>query len=307
MNAEQNPKVSIITCFLNVEAFLEECIESILNQTYQNWELLLIDDGSTDKCTEIAKRYSAKIPDKIFYIEHAGHENKGLSFSRNTGLRYASGKLLAFLDGDDVWLPSYLTEIINCWQEQDVAMVCEASLYWRNWSGTNNKDYKLKVGVEEDRVYQPPELLKQLYPLGSGDAPCICGLIVEKKAVIACGGFEKHFPGMYEDQALLVKLYKQERIYVSSTCNNKYRQRRSSLVISSHLGGNYRQERKRFLHWMKDYFLIQGWLTSDIQRFLDRALFPYHFPVIYFFSYRLPQKVKKWMQKETPVLQRTGK
>lgn len=297
MNAEQNPKVSIITCFLNVEAFLEECIESILNQTYQNWELLLIDDGSADNSTEIAKRYSAKIPGKIFYIDHPGHENKGLSFSRNAGLNYGTGKLLAFLDGDDVWLPSYLSQIINCWQEQEVAMVCEASLYWHTWTVTNNKDYNQNVGVEQDRLYQPPELLKHLYPLGSGAAPCICGIIVEKTAVIACGGFENHFFGMYEDQALLVKLYNQEKIYVSSGCNNKYRQRMSSLVFSSHREGNYEKERKRFLHWMKEYFLGQGWLTTDIKRFLNRALFPYRFPSLYFLSYRLHQKAKQWMQK----------
>jgi glycosyltransferase involved in cell wall biosynthesis len=71
--------VSIITIFLNEERFIHESIESVLAQTYDNWELLLVDDGSTDKSTDIASSYEKYYPNKIKYIDHPFHKNMGMS------------------------------------------------------------------------------------------------------------------------------------------------------------------------------------------------------------------------------------
>jgi glycosyltransferase involved in cell wall biosynthesis len=293
MIAGQYPKVSIITCFLNVETYLEEAIQSVLQQTWLNWELLLIDDGSTDKSTLIAKRYSIEFPGKIYYKEHEGHRNNGLSFSRNTGISYSTGVLLAFLDGDDAWMPLFLENIIACWKEQQAAMVCEATLYWHSWEDVTKKDYKLEVGVPQDKLYLPPELLKRLYPLGPGTSPCICSLIVEKRAVLQCGCFEQPFRGMYEDQAFHVKLYLQEKIYISSGCNNKYRQRKTSLVNYSVINGLYEKDRGFFLKWMGIYISSHGAITPDILKLFQSATFPYRFPAIHFLSHTFPKKIKK--------------
>ncbi len=107
------PKVSIITCFLNVEAFIDEAIKSVLLQDYTNWELILFDDGSNDGSTDIAKKYTSAYPDKIFYKEHQSHVNKGLSASRNAAISEATGEFITFLDADDVWLPGYLSHQVN--------------------------------------------------------------------------------------------------------------------------------------------------------------------------------------------------
>jgi glycosyltransferase involved in cell wall biosynthesis len=74
--------VSVITCFYNEEAFLSEAVNSVLNQEYTHWELLLVDDGSTDESVQIAKQFAADFPEKIFYVDHPAHQNKGLSSSR---------------------------------------------------------------------------------------------------------------------------------------------------------------------------------------------------------------------------------
>src|SRR5688572_12616840 len=108
MNAVM-PKISVITCFLNTELYIRETIESVLKQDYNNWELLLIDDGSVDRSTGIAKEFAAKYPDKIIYLEHENHINKGSGASRNLGIKKTSGTLIAFLDADDVWLPDMLS------------------------------------------------------------------------------------------------------------------------------------------------------------------------------------------------------
>lgn len=104
--------ISVIVPVYGVEAYLEECIESIINQKYKNLEIILIDDGSPDKCGEICDKYAAQ--DKRIRVIH--NENHGISYSRNCGLDIAKGEYIAFCDSDDVLDPrlyEYLYGIIN--------------------------------------------------------------------------------------------------------------------------------------------------------------------------------------------------
>src|SRR5438128_2284668 len=107
-----DPLVSTVMIFLNAERFMQEALDSVFAQTWERWELLLVDDGSTDDSREIAKRSAAEHPAKVRYLEHPGHENRGMSASRNLGIRHARGAFVAFLDADDVWLPAKLAEQI---------------------------------------------------------------------------------------------------------------------------------------------------------------------------------------------------
>ena len=79
------PRVSVITPFLDNEIFLPEAIESVLAQTFKDWEYLLVDDGSGPKATAIAKQYANRFPGRVRYLEHARHLNRGISASRNLG------------------------------------------------------------------------------------------------------------------------------------------------------------------------------------------------------------------------------
>lgn len=92
------PKVSIIVPIYNVEKYLERCINSLIGQTLDDIQIILVNDGSTDSSGEIAKEYAIKHQDKIMYLEK---ENGGLSDARNYGLPYATGEYIAFLDSDD--------------------------------------------------------------------------------------------------------------------------------------------------------------------------------------------------------------
>ena len=98
---------------MNEERFIQEAIDSVFAQTYDQWELLLVDDGSTDKSGKIAQKYAKKYPGKINYLDHDRHGNRGMSASRNLGVRSAKGKYISFLDGDDVWLPKKLEEQVG--------------------------------------------------------------------------------------------------------------------------------------------------------------------------------------------------
>jgi glycosyltransferase involved in cell wall biosynthesis len=83
------PLVSVIVIFLNAADFLQEAIESVLAQTYEHWELLLVDDGSTDGSSEIALSFAFENSARIKYFEHDGHQNLGMSAARNLGIRKA--------------------------------------------------------------------------------------------------------------------------------------------------------------------------------------------------------------------------
>lgn len=93
---ENNGKVSIIVAAYNAERFLDECIKSVLNQTYKNWELIIVNDGSTDSTKEIAESY---LSEKVKVINQS---NQGAITARNVGFYHAEGEFLVILDADDI-------------------------------------------------------------------------------------------------------------------------------------------------------------------------------------------------------------
>src|SRR5262245_36560058 len=95
------PLVSVIIIFFDAEQFIKEAIESVFAQTYDAWELLLVDDGSTDGSPAIAERCAKRYSGKVRHLEHGGRQNRGMSASRNLGIANANGEYIAFLDADD--------------------------------------------------------------------------------------------------------------------------------------------------------------------------------------------------------------
>jgi glycosyltransferase involved in cell wall biosynthesis len=281
MKSKDNPLVTIIMCFLNEEKFISEAVESILAQDYPHWELFLIDDGSSDGSVEIAKRFESEYANKIFYFDHPGHVNKGLSASRNLGIKSANGEYIALIDADDVWLSGKLTKQLKLFkQHKNITVVVEGSKYWSSWMDPVKADIVIPVGACPG-VYEPPHLAAALYPLGKGSAPCPSGIVAERSVFNRCP-FEESFRGiyqMYEDQAFLCKVYLNETVYVSSGCNNLYRQRPESLVSSVHQTGKYHIVRSHYLRWFRDYLGHQPLEYKNIQALLDRAQLQYDKPV----------------------------
>lgn len=117
---EVNDLISIVVPVYNVEEYIVECIESVLQQTYKNWELLLIDDGSTDDSGEICENYSQR--DERIRVFHK--QNGGQSTARNYGLDRIKGKYLIFLDSDDYWNKNALSELYAMVQKYDSKIVC---------------------------------------------------------------------------------------------------------------------------------------------------------------------------------------
>ncbi|GHU02627.1 hypothetical protein FACS1894147_04910 [Spirochaetia bacterium] len=110
------PLISIITPNYNSEAFIEATIESVLAQTYQNWEMLIVDDCSTDGSYDIALRYAEN--DKRISV-HRMEENTGAALARDKGIELAAGEYIAFLDSDDMWLPEKLEKQLAFMQKNN--------------------------------------------------------------------------------------------------------------------------------------------------------------------------------------------
>lgn len=111
------PLVSIIMPCYNAERYVAQSIESVLAQTYQNWELLITDDYSTDKSVEIISKYS-KNDDRINVM--VSDEHQGIARTRNMSIARAKGKFVAFLDSDDIWYPEKLEKQVNFMLENNV-------------------------------------------------------------------------------------------------------------------------------------------------------------------------------------------
>lgn len=115
---KQQPLISVITPAYNSERFIGETISSVLQQTYTNWEMIIVDDCSTDDTREIVKEYQSKDQRiKLFTLE----ENSGSAVARNKAMDEAAGKYIAFLDSDDRWLPEKLEKQLQFMQEKDIA------------------------------------------------------------------------------------------------------------------------------------------------------------------------------------------
>lgn len=303
MKVQENPLVSVVLCFYNEEKFIEEAIASVIAQDYHNWELLLVDDGSSDNSPSIAKEYARRYYNKIFYLHHPGHCNEGLSASRNLGISKTKGDFVAFLDADDVWFHNKLSSQLNKFVlNPDATVLLEASQYWKSWTGQGEKDVIVPVGAPEG-CYDAPELMLQLYPLGSGSAPCPSGIMVRRDVLDRCE-FEESFRGifqMYEDQAFLCKVYLREKIYVSHACHNRYRQRVSSLVSSVYETGKYDMVRKYYLQWFRTYLKHKRVLNKRVWALLNRAIMPYSEPFRYQLTQIYPKLAKavaaRWLVK----------
>jgi glycosyltransferase involved in cell wall biosynthesis len=247
------PRVSAIVIFLNEARFIAEAIESVRAQSYADWELILVDDGSTDASTAIARDYAGREPGKIRYLEHPGHANLGMSAARNLGVANARGEFVGFLDADDVWLPEKLREQLAILDANpSVQMVYGPTLLWRTWRDGGATDDFCELGFSPDSIVMPPRLLVSLIA-NRAQTPTTCNALMRRAAIARVGGFEAVFRGMFEDQVFFMKLGVIAPVYVASRVWARYRQRDDSSSAVEERSGKVRESRRTLLDWLEHY------------------------------------------------------
>ena len=252
--------VSVVMNFLNCERFIEEAIESVYAQSYTPWELLLVDDGSTDGSTEIARRYAANDPARVRYLEFPAHENRGVSAARNLGISAAQGEFLAFLDADDVWREDRLKSSVELFERYpEAGMVYGKSEYWHSWVGDSpsQPDRIQSHWIDGDRVVAAPELLIA-HLTHQAALPCMSAITLRRRAALAAGGFVESFRGMHEDQVFLARVCRAHGVYVSNECWDRYRQHEGGLCAVSEKHGEVAQARAVYLAWLRSFLEAEG-------------------------------------------------
>lgn len=155
-NAEymKNAKITVIVPVYNVCEYIGQCIESILNQTYSNIEIILVDDGSTDKSGDICDKFA--LNDNRITVIHK--KNEGIVCARKTGLKEATGNLIAYVDGDDWIEPDMMERLYDIIVEQHVDIVMCG-----RFEDTGKTHREVYHGIEGGR-YNKQSLMNQVYP-----------------------------------------------------------------------------------------------------------------------------------------------
>lgn len=283
------PLVSGTIIFLNAERFIDEAIRSVLAQSYDNWELMLVDDGSTDGSTAIARSYAERYPGKVRYLEHPEHQNRGMSASRSLGIKHSRGDVLAFLDADDIWEPNKLTEQVALLQSHpEAAMLYGHTLWWFSWTGKPgdiSRDRPTRLAVSPDTLVQPPDLLRIVLAIDD-DLPCTCSVLIRREVIERVGGPEESFRGQYEDMIFYAKIFLEYPVFVAGGCWDRYRQHPDSHCSVTTREGLHdatkpNPSRGAYLAWISDFLEAKGYKNTEVWKVLREVQWPYRHPTLY--------------------------
>lgn len=277
-----NPTVSVVINFLNAEPYLSEAIESVRAQTLGDWELLLVDDGSTDGSTDVAKACARENGERVRYLQHDGHANRGASASRNLGMRHARGEYLAYLDADDVWLPRKLEEQVALLAgTPGVAMVYGPAWEWASWTGRPKdgaRDRLRDIAVPAGTILRPPQML-ELFLGDQGAVPAPSGVLVRTAFLRGVGGSEDDCRSIYDDQILYAKLGLEGSVLVSDRVWYKYRLHPAQRVRLALRAGDGPAVREKYLRWLRGYLVAKGLDEGPAWVAVGRELRPFTRPL----------------------------
>ena len=262
------PTLSCILIFLDGEAFLDEAIASVVAQQDPSWELILVDDGSTDSSGRIAARWSATDPERIRCAAHPGRANLGMSASRNVGIELARGDLVGFVDCDDVWLPTMVGHVHRLAVAHPTAdAVITRCWRWSSWDGSSrgqagDRLMDLPAPFPLRTTVDAPALLPAIYrPDGSTFVPAMCAIAIRRDALLSVGGMESAFGGLYEDQVLYTKVAVGMRAVVDDRPLALYRQHPGSESARAAASGEWTAAPsaayERFEAWQREHVVAQ--------------------------------------------------
>ena len=165
--------VSVIVPVYNGERYIHRCIDSLINQTYRNIEIILVNDGSSDNSENIIHEYA----ERDSRIKLYNQKNQGVSVARNVGLNKANGKYVMFVDADDYIELNMVAEMVNKIQYENTIVFCDNTEIWAKSTDIR----KLFVGLSEDNLSK--EIV--LREIASGRAGLVCGKLFDREIVVA--------------------------------------------------------------------------------------------------------------------------
>lgn len=262
----EEPLFSVITIFHNEERFLADAVASVASQVGPSWELILVDDGSTDRSGEIARMLASSFPGWIRCLTHPDGHNHGMSASRNLGINAARGRWITFLDADDTWSAGKLAAQHHALERNgSVKVLVSPACWWWSWNpNAEQPDWIQELptghrpqrsGIERDdpvrsTIVEPPVLVAAFL---QDEWKSICDVVVHRDVIAEIGGYEPTFAGMFEDQVFHIKLLSRYAAVVTGNSWYRYRQHDGACTATAHAAGGHLRSRQAFLDWAFRY------------------------------------------------------
>jgi glycosyltransferase involved in cell wall biosynthesis len=228
---ESNALFSVIIPVYNKMTYIRDTFESVLHQKYRSWEIIAIDDGSTDGSRHILEEYRRNYPDRIKVLDHEKKKHEGVVKAMNLGLQVAQGCIISFLDADDKWMPGKLchdNEIFS--KNPNVEAIISHSLYW--WPDGSERARVDYLGDDLDTPLSPGFMFEKMYngvsrnelphPGGGIEFPVPCGVSIRKSSICSLSPFDPAFR-IGQDVRFLLEMYLKLTVYISSCCLSEYR------------------------------------------------------------------------------------
>lgn len=241
--------ISVIMPLYNNEKYVIEAIQSVINQTYKEWELLIINDASTDNSKNIVQKFLHQEKDnRIIFIDLK--ENKGVSFARNLGIKKSKGEYISFLDSDDFWAKNFLESLYTKLKKTNANLVYSKFAYFHDKSNIKINKAKMNEGRINKFIIKKKHRYEAEYPFH------ICAVLVKKHLITK---YKIDFPEdqvLFEDSLFLSKLICITDIIYVNDVLMFYRQHNKSITHKQYTQKEYLQELlflEKLLAFMKIY------------------------------------------------------
>jgi glycosyltransferase involved in cell wall biosynthesis len=249
--ADPHPKVSVIVPMFQAESTVVEAIDSVRNQTFSDWEIILFDDGSTDGTKDVAEREARRDPRKISCYAHPDGRNRGPAETTNAAVGYARTDLILLVNADDIILPDLLEERLRLLRAHP-----EAVMVWgpAEYFGETTEPYRQPVQLGPDDLYHPPGALLKLFVSDQRGTPCTTGTLFRKDAFVEVGGLEEGLR-RGEDIALSLKIAARYPILYDDRVLFRYRRHPNSSTSRSNRSGERARWDLDFNRWCLNFVM----------------------------------------------------
>ncbi len=248
--------VSVVIPCYNVERYVEECITSVLQQTYSNMEIICVDDGSSDETVSKIKKLQEKHNDKIHLIETP---NRGASSARNSGLRFAGGEFIQFLDADDILLPGKINHQIKLIKDSNsVPSFVVGDYIRRDYNG-----YETKIRADRRSPW---------YGLIGIRLGRTSSNLWNKKIIAGIGGWDEKLKSSQEYDLMFRILQFRPDVIYDGEFNTVFRRRETGSISRT----NFRENRTIAIHLRQriyDYLYSKGLFTGELKEHYYQLLF----------------------------------
>jgi glycosyltransferase involved in cell wall biosynthesis len=252
---QQTPKVSVLIHFLNSIDYLPEAVKSVSWQTFTDWELVLVDGGSTDGSTEFARDLERKYPHAVRAVVYPGPGTLGIYSSRVLGARHARAPVLGLLDSDDEWHPRFLERQYSIYQHvfhSVPGMVYCPGIYW--WNDPEAIDRSFVQPFSCKGLVHPPELvvkfLENYYQLTPANSCVMIARDIILEAASLVGTADET---MVEDQYLWSFIGLRHPVFLNPEPLTRYLQRATSTCGRLSAEGKAMRLRQGHIRWLLNY------------------------------------------------------